>query len=89
MIEFPVARVEDDAGARRDRDTDGVGDRVRHADELELERPELDRTALGICFAQLGRAQQPVLVELRLDEAEREARAPDLVHLHLAHQVRQ
>ena len=44
---------------------------------------------LGLDLAQLGRAQQAVLVELRLDEAERQPRRPDLRNLHLAHQVRE
>jgi hypothetical protein len=75
-------------GGRLDRDPDGVRDRMRHADELEPERPELDGGALGVRLAQLRGAQQAVLVELRLDETEREARRPDLVHLDLAHQER-
>src|SRR5947209_17252534 len=62
--------------------------RSRHPDELEPERPHLHGPALRVDLAQLGRAQQPVLVELRLDEAERQASRPDLVHPHLAHQVR-
>ena len=45
--------------------------------------------ALRVDLAQLGRAQQAVLVELRLDEAERQAGRPHLGHLDLAHQVRQ
>ena len=53
------------------------------------ERPELDRLALGVDLAQLGRAQQAVLVELRVDQPEREPRRPDLVDPHLAQQVRQ
>ena len=68
---------------------DRVGDRVRHAHELEPERPELDRRAVRVDLAQLGGAQQAVLVELRLDEPERQPRRPDLAHAHLAQQVRQ
>ena len=62
---------------------------MRHPDELEPERPELDRPLLRVDLAQLGCAQQAVLVELRLDEAERQPRRPDLVDAHLAHQERQ
>ena len=40
-------------------------------------------------LAQLGGAQQAVLVELRLHEPERQAGGPDLADRHLAHQVRQ
>ena len=45
--------------------------------------------AVRVRLAQLGGAQQAVLVELRLDEAERQPRRPDLLDAHLAHQVRQ
>ena len=51
--------------------------------------PICDRLALGIDLAQLGRVQQPVLVELRLDQPERQPRRPDLRHPHLAHEVRE
>ena len=44
---------------------------------------------LRLGLAQLGRAQQPVLVELRLHEPERQARRPDLLDANLAHQERQ
>src|SRR5581483_2413956 len=57
--------------------------------EVDPERPELDRPALGLDLAQVRRAQQTVLVELRLDEPEREPRRPDLGHLDLAQEVRQ
>ena len=89
VVELPVAGVKDAAGRRLDREADGVGNRVRHADELDAERAEIDRTCIGIGLAQLGRAQEPVLVELRLDEAERQPRRPDLRDLHFAEEVRQ
>ena len=76
VVELPVAGVEDAAGGGLDADPDRVGDRVRHAHELEPERAELERRALRVDLAQLGRAQEAVLVELRLDEPEREARSP-------------
>ena len=62
---------------------------MRHPDELRPEPAELERARLGIELAELGGAQQPVLVELRLDEPERQAGCPDLVHGNLAEQVRQ
>ena len=62
---------------------------MRHADELEPERPELHRRPVGVCLLQLRRAEQPVLVELRLDEPERQPGSPDLVDRDLAHQERQ
>ena len=51
--------------------------------------PSSTGAAFRIDLAQLGGAQQAVLVELRLDEPERQPRRPDLVDLDLAHQVRQ
>ena len=81
VVELAVARVQDAARRRLDHDRDVVRDRVRHADELEPERAELERRALRLDLEQLGRAQQAVLVELRLDEAERQPRRPDLGHL--------
>ena len=89
VVELPVTGVEDAAGARLERDADAVGNGVRHADELEPERPDVDRAALRIRFAQLRGAEEPVLVELRLDEAEGQPGGPDLLDAHLAHQERQ
>ena len=60
-----------------------------HADELDAEGPELTRWVVRMHLAQLGGAQQAVLVQLGLDQGEREPGGPDLRHLHLAHQVRE
>ena len=89
VVELPVARVEDEPGGRRDRKADGVGNRVRHADELDPERAEVDGSCIRIGLAQLGSPQEPVLVEFRLDEAERQPCRPDLRDTHLAQQIRQ
>ena len=51
--------------------------------------PSSSGGAFRVDLAQLGGAQQAVLVELRLDEPERQPRRPDLAARHLAHQVRQ
>src|SRR5581483_2313350 len=88
VVELPVARVQHAAGVGLEHDGDVVRHRVRHADEVDPERPELDRPALGLDLAQVRRAQQTVLVELRLVEPEREPRRPDLGHLDLAQEVR-
>ena len=88
VVELPVTGVKDAAGRRLDRDPDRVGHRVRHAHELEPEWTDVEGRALGVDLAQLGRAQQPVFVELRLDEAEGEPRRPHLAHGDLAHQIR-
>ena len=47
------------------------------------------RLGFGIDLAELGRPEQAVLVELRLDEPERQPRGPDLLDLDLAHQERE
>ncbi len=86
---FQSPRVEDAAGGGLERDADRVGHRVRHPDELGAERAELERRRVRIDLAQSRRLQQAVLVELRLDEAERQARREDLAHAHLAEEVRQ
>ena len=62
---------------------------MRHPDELEAERAELDGLVGRIGLAQLGGAQQSVLVELRLHETEREPRRPHLGHVELPQQVGQ
>ena len=74
-------------GVQRDRD--GVGHRVRDARELGGERPARDGVAVGVDLDELGVAQEAVLVQLGLDHAEREPRAPDLAHADLAHDVGQ
>ena len=45
--------------------------------------------ASGLDLAQLGGVQQPVLVELRLDEPERQPRREIVSHAHLAQEVGQ
>ncbi len=62
---------------------------MRHPYDLHPERPELDRAAVGVDLAQLRRVQEPVLVELRLDQPEREPRGQHRAHPDLAQEVRQ
>ena len=62
---------------------------MRHPHELGAERADLDGAVLRHSLAQLGRVQEPVLVELRLEQSERQPRPPDLGHADVAHQVRQ
>ena len=45
---------------------------MRHPDELEAERPDVDRTLLRRTSTSSVRVDQAVLGELRLDEAERQ-----------------
>ena len=60
---------------------------MRHPNELRAESSEHELTALGLELAELGSAQETMLVQLRLDEAERQAGGPDLVDPDLAQQV--
>ena len=62
---------------------------MRNADELDVKRAELQWRAFGIPFDQLCCLTEPVLVELRLDEPEREPRRDHGLDLDLAEQVRQ
>ena len=48
------------------------------------ERAEVERPVVGPDLAELGRVQQPVLVELRLHEPEREPGRDDVPDAHLA-----
>ena len=89
VVELVVAGVHDPARGRLEHDRDGVRNRVRHADERDAERPDLSGRVVRVHLAKLRGTKQAVLVELRLDEAEREPRGPDLGNRHLAHQVRQ
>ena len=80
VVELPVAGVEDAAGRRLEHDGDAVRDRVRHAHELEPERAEL-RSARrpGSASRSSVDAREAVLVELRLDQPERQPRRDHLV----------
>ena len=62
---------------------------MRHADSFHPEGADLDESVLRDELAQLGRAQQAVLVQLGRDQLERELRGPHLGHAHLAQEVRQ
>ena len=75
-------------GVGLDADADGVRDGVRHPDELRPEPPEPERAPSGSTL-ELRRAQEPVLVELGLDEPKGQPGRRDLVSPELAQQVRQ
>ena len=89
VVELVVAGVDDASARRLQHDRGRVGDRVRHADQLDPERAELHRRIVRRHLAQLRLAQEPVLVQLRLHETERQPGGDDDGHVHLAHQVRQ
>ena len=75
VIDLEVAGVDDRAGGRRDREAEGVDDRVRDADGLDAERADLhdvarhDRAQLDVVDAEL--------LELVGDEAEGQRHAVD------------
>ena len=77
VVDLVVAGVHDAPAGRLEHDGGGIRDRMRHAHELDPERAEVERLVVRRDLAQLGLAQQPVLVELRLDEAERQPRRDD------------
>jgi hypothetical protein len=86
LVHLEVTGVQRDAGGRLDRDGQGVGDRVVDRDELELERTEVHDVALG--HRVLGRVLELVLLELGLQEGQRQLRADDRDVAALAQQVR-
>jgi hypothetical protein len=59
-----------------------------HAHELGAVRADLRRPGFGVDLYEL-RVAQPVLVQLRLHEPERESGRPDLRHAHLAQEIGQ
>ena len=75
LIDLEVAGVNDDAGRRVDGERNAVGDAVRDADELDLERTDghpcarADRDELA--------AGDAVLLQLGLDQRERQRRPVD------------
>ena len=89
VVELPVARVHDAARRRLDHERGRVGDRVRDTDELDPERAELERLVARRRGDELRLLREPVLVELRLHERERQRRRDDGLHVDLAQEVRQ
>ena len=62
---------------------------MRHPHQLDPERAELEGRVVWRDLAQVGVTHQSVLVELRLDEAERKAGPEDDRDAHFSHQVGQ
>ena len=59
VVELPVTRVQDTTCVRLDHDRHRVGDRVRHANELEPERAELHRAVAGPASVSVVVAARP------------------------------
>ena len=74
VVELPVAGVEDaPGGASRRTTATAVGDRVRHAHELERGTGRArSASPSGSASRSSVDGAEPVLVELRLDQAERQ-----------------
>jgi hypothetical protein len=89
VVDLVVARVDDAARRRLEHDRDAIRDRVRHAHERDPKRAYLARRVVRMDLPKLRRAQQAVLVELRLHEPERQSGRPHFGHADLAQQVRQ
>ena len=75
----------DDAGRGLDRDRERVGDRVVDRDELELERAE--RLDVTLARRRTWALLEPVLLELGLDQGQRQLRTDDRDVVALAQQV--
>jgi hypothetical protein len=89
VVELVVAGVDDPPARGFEHDRGRVRDRVRHANQLDPEGTEAEGLVVGRDLAQLGVPQQPVLVELRLDEAEGQASRRDERDAAFAHQIGQ
>ena len=86
---FQSPVCDDAAGGGLEHDRDAVRDRVRHAHEVERERADLGSARPVSASCSSVDAREAVLVELRLDQAERQLRRDHLVAVDLAQQVRQ
>ena len=89
VVELPVPRVHDASGRRLEDDGHAVGNGVRHPDEGDTERPDVSPRVVRMDLLELRGAHQAVLVQLRLDEPERQPGRPNLGDTHLTEQVRQ
>ncbi len=90
VVELPVARVQDASGVGLDHDRDVVGHRMRHPDELEPERPELDRAAASGSISRSSAARsRPCSSSFDLTSPSVSRVAHTSGTLHLAHQVGQ
>ena len=75
-VDLEVARHDDRADRRFDGEGHGVGDGVVDVDEFHGEAPGLDDVA-GVVGDELGLAQQLVLLQLQLDQTQRQGRGVD------------
>ena len=76
LVELEIPRVNDDASRGVDRHRDAVGHAVRHPDEFEGDIGHGHRVT-GRHLAQPVHRLQPMLLQLRRDERQRERRSVD------------
>ncbi len=76
LVDLEVAGVDDQADRRRDRQRHAVRHAVRHADEFDREGSNRDRFARPDRLQAIG-VIDLVLIELRLEQGERERRSVD------------
>ena len=81
-VDLEVAGMDHDADWRLDGQRNAIHQRVRYADGLDGEGPEV-KLALRFDLDQLGIVQEPVLFQLALDIGQRELRGVDR-HIELA-----
>jgi hypothetical protein len=89
VVDLVVPGVDDPPARRLEDNGHGVRNRVRHPHELGRVRADLRRPVLRHGLDELRISQEPVLVELRLDEPQREPGRPDLRNAHLPQEVRE
>ena len=89
VVKLAVARVEDPAGRRLEHDADRVRDRMGHPNELEPERAELERLAVGSISRSSVRARSPCSSSFDFTSPSVSRVAQTSRHPDLAQQVRQ
>ena len=89
VVELPVPGVDDPTGGRLDDERRRIRNGVRHADELDAERAEVERLVTRRGRDELRLLSETMLVELRLHERERQRGRDDRFDVDLAQEVRQ
>ncbi len=88
VIEFEVAGMDHQSGGRGDAHAHAIGNGVRHAEEFQPERAELDPAA-GLDRGQPRLIENLVIAQLHFDQAARQFGGKDRHFRHFLQQVRQ